>query len=221
MPCQSSSSETRGQESRPYEEYVAQHRHFLAACRGNLNKDNTSSPKLWRQMMIGFTCTGFVGLVMLIVGTVFIAEAVRKEQPITVMLCVMGIVFGTIILVGTIILDRHLISRKWMACQDGDTIPASQCFHTCSVIYSPSLDQIGSSECSVEPPPTYETAVSILLHPLNSESECADMSEPPIMVLPPKYEDVTQPLPIYSERQADNVNMEPPILVLKETSLDS
>ena len=28
---------------------------------------------------------------MLVVGTVFIAEAVRKEQPITVMLCVMGI----------------------------------------------------------------------------------------------------------------------------------
>lgn len=118
---------------------------------------------------------------MLVLGTVFIAEAVGKQQPITVMLCVMGIgestttviipwiaviiklhmsilknldllifikwnylwrhffilipsVFGIIILVGTIILGRLLISRKWLRCQGQDTIPASQCFHTCSGI---------------------------------------------------------------------------------------
>lgn len=41
--------------------------------------------------MIGFTCAGFVGLIMLVLGTVFIAEAFGKQQPITVMLCVMGI----------------------------------------------------------------------------------------------------------------------------------
>ncbi|KAK3743493.1 hypothetical protein RRG08_016344 [Elysia crispata] len=157
-------------------------------------------------MMIGFSCAGIVGLIMLVVGTVFIAEAVRKEQPITVMLCVMGIVFGTIILVGTIILARHLISKK---CHDSDTVPASQCFHTCSVIYSPSLDQIGPSESSMEPPPAYDAAIAIVLHPLNSdcrEHQPEDaLDETSIMVMPPKYEDAMQPLPVYSERQSDRV----------------
>ncbi|GFR74770.1 hypothetical protein ElyMa_005762600 [Elysia marginata] len=206
MPCRRPPVRSGQQESRPYEEYIAQHRHFLTSCRGN--KDNASSPKLWRQMMIGFTCAGIVGLVMLVVGTMFISEAVKKEQPIFVMLCVMGIVFGTIILVGTIILDRHLISRKWMACQGSDTAPTSQCFHTCSVIYSPSLDQIGPSEGSVVPPPTYEAAISIPLHPLSSEVESSHLVEPAVMVLPPKYEEVSKPLPSYSERQAGDNSMD-------------
>ncbi|RUS69984.1 hypothetical protein EGW08_022256 [Elysia chlorotica] len=207
---QRSPPEAVGQsQARPYQEYVAQHRIFLATCRANWNKDVVGGHQLCRQMLIGFSCAGIVGLIMLVVGTVFIAEAVRKEQPITVMLCVMGIVFGTIILVGTIILGRHLISKKCMNCHDGDTIPASQCFHTCSVIYSPSLDQIGSSESSLEPPPTYDTAISIVLHPLNREGPeyqpQEGVEETSIMVLPPKYEDVMQPLPVYTERESDCV----------------
>ncbi|GFO17372.1 hypothetical protein PoB_004387700 [Plakobranchus ocellatus] len=86
MPSPRSPSVTTRSQARPY-----QHRIFLAACRTNLNKDLTNGQQLWKQMMIGFTCAGIVGLIMLVVGTVFISEAVRKEQPITVMLCVMGI----------------------------------------------------------------------------------------------------------------------------------
>ena len=88
---QSSPPVVAGQQSRPYQEYIAQHRIFLATCRANWNKDSAGGHQLCRQMMIGFSCAGIVGLIMLVVGTVFIAEAVRKEQPITVMLCVMGI----------------------------------------------------------------------------------------------------------------------------------
>ncbi|XP_059147491.1 uncharacterized protein LOC131935152 [Physella acuta] len=194
-------------QSRPYAEYVAQQQRVLSSCR-NVHKDLADGPRLWRQMMIGFTCAGFVGLVMLVLGTVFIAEAVGKQQPITVMLCVMGIVFGIIILVGTIILGRLLISRKWLRCQGRDTIPASQCFHTCSVIYSPSLDQLGASEAMVEPPPAYDSVISIVLHPIHGSSAPPYMEQPEddidqttAMVLPPKYDEVTKPLPEYFEEE--------------------
>lgn len=59
--------------------------------RQNAPKDIFSGPRLWRQMMIGFTCAGLVGMIMLVLGTVFIAEAISQDQPIMVMLCVMGI----------------------------------------------------------------------------------------------------------------------------------
>ncbi|CAL1544070.1 unnamed protein product [Lymnaea stagnalis] len=193
-------------QSRPYTEYVAQQQRVLSTCRNGQNKDLTDGPRLWRQMMIGFTCAGFVGLIMLVLGTVFIAEAVGKQQPITVMLCVMGIVFGIIILVGTIILGRLLISRKWLRCQGTETVQASQCFHTCSVIYSPSLDQLGASETMLEPPPAYDSVISIVLHPLHGQSAPAYVETLPdeedqaaIMVLPPKYDEVTKPLPEYYE----------------------
>ena len=75
-------------QSCPYAEYVNQQQQTLT-CRAN--KDLRDGPRLWRQMIAGFTCAGFVGLAMLVLGTVFIAEAVTKQQPITVMLCVMGI----------------------------------------------------------------------------------------------------------------------------------
>ncbi|KAK0049060.1 hypothetical protein Bpfe_021488 [Biomphalaria pfeifferi] len=195
-------------QSRPYAEYVAQQQRVLASCRSGHNKDLPDGPRLWRQMMIGFTCAGFVGLTMLVLGTVFIAEAVGKQQPITVMLCVMGIVFGIIILVGTIILGRLLISRKWLRCQGRETMPASQCFHTCSVIYSPSLDQLGASETMLEAPPAYESVISIVLHPLHSHSAPAYVEHPvdeddptSIMVLPPKYDEVNMPLPEYYEKR--------------------
>ncbi|KAH9502536.1 hypothetical protein Btru_068930 [Bulinus truncatus] len=197
-------------QSRHYAEYVAQQQRVLATCRNGLNKDLADGPRLWRQMMIGFTCAGFVGLIMLVLGTVFIAEAVGKQQPITVMLCVMGIVFGIIILVGTIILGRLLISRKWLRCQGRETMPASQCFHTCSVIYSPSLDQLGASESMLEPPPAYDSVISIVLHPLHSQNlpayveHATDEDEQnSIMVLPPKYDEVSMPLPEYYEKQGE------------------
>ncbi|BFZ17997.1 hypothetical protein BsWGS_21036 [Bradybaena similaris] len=191
----------------PYEEYVANQQRVLANCRTNVDKALADGPRLWRQMMIGFTCAGFVGLIMLVLGTVFIAEAVGKQQPITVMLCVMGIVFGIIILVGTLILGKLLISRKWVRCQgERTTIPSGQCFHTCSVIYSPSLDQLGTSESMVEPPPTYESVVAVVLHPVpvpvvagGSEHGAQDVDQMTVMVMPPKYDEVTKPLPGYLE----------------------
>ena len=77
------------------------------------------------------------------------------------------------------------------------------------MIYSPSLDQIGPSESSMEPPPAYDAAIAIVLHPLNSdcrEHQPEDaLDETSIMVMPPKYEDAMQPLPVYSERQSDRV----------------
>ncbi|CAG5126576.1 unnamed protein product [Candidula unifasciata] len=191
----------------PYEEYVANQQRVLVGCRSNVDKALADGPKLWRQMMIGFTCAGFVGLIMLVLGTVFIAEAVGRQQPITVMLCVMGIVFGIIILVGTLILGKLLISRKWVRCQGERTaVPSGQCFHTCSVIYSPSLDQLGTSESIVEPPPAYDSVVSVVLHPVpmpavgdNSDHTLEDPDQMMVMVMPPKYDEVTKPLPAYLE----------------------
>ncbi|GFO17369.1 hypothetical protein PoB_004387400 [Plakobranchus ocellatus] len=97
-----------------------------------------------------------------------------------------------------------------MKCHGDETLPASQCFHTCSVIYSPSLDQIGPSESAAELPPAYDAIVSIMLHPLHSEAvvECQaqldEQEETSVMVLPPKYEDAMQPIPDYCERHSEH-----------------
>ena len=47
--------------------------------------------RLLRQMMIGFACAALLGLVMFVLGAVFIAEAMEKKESITIMLCIMGI----------------------------------------------------------------------------------------------------------------------------------
>ncbi|XP_005112614.1 uncharacterized protein LOC101846327 [Aplysia californica] len=195
-------------QSCPYQEYVTQQQRTLAS-RANFSKEVRDGQRLWRQMMMGFMCAGFVGLVMLVLGTIFISEAVRtlKQQPITVMLCVMGIVFGIIILVGTFILGRVLISRKWIRCQGRQATPASQCFHTCSVIYSPSLDQLGASESMLEPPPSYDSVVPGAGREVSCEVVTVGetgqdgVGEALTMVLPPKYSEVTKPLPEYTEEE--------------------
>ena len=90
--------------------------------------------------------------------------------------------------------------------------PSFFTFYHSSVIYSPSLDQIGPSESMVEPPPAYDTVISIMLQPLNPENvsvvspavDDVEEASNSIMVLPPKYEDAMQPLPVYSERHCEN-----------------
>ena len=46
--------------------------------------------RLWRQMLIGFVCAASLGVIMLILGSVFIGNAVKGDTSITVMLCVLG-----------------------------------------------------------------------------------------------------------------------------------
>ena len=75
--------------ARPYRDYVAQQRALMAS--------NAAKPlvgegsRLLRQMMIGFACAALLGLVMFVLGAVFIAEAMEKKESITIMLCIMGI----------------------------------------------------------------------------------------------------------------------------------
>lgn len=46
--------------------------------------------RLWRQMLVGFICAACLGVIMLILGSVFIGNAVKGNTSITVMLCVLG-----------------------------------------------------------------------------------------------------------------------------------
>lgn len=46
--------------------------------------------RLWRQMLIGFILAASLGVIMLILGSVFIGNAIRGNTSITVMLCVLG-----------------------------------------------------------------------------------------------------------------------------------
>ena len=69
---------------RPYAEYLQQQ-----------DQDDKSEipegPKLVRQMFIGFSCAALFGLIMLVIGSVFIGDAIKSKYAITIMLCVMGI----------------------------------------------------------------------------------------------------------------------------------
>jgi len=68
-----------------YEEYREQQQHEQA--------DKTEAQegrKLFCQMIIGFSCAALFGLVMLVIGSVFIGDAVKSQYAITIMLCVMG-----------------------------------------------------------------------------------------------------------------------------------
>lgn len=46
--------------------------------------------RLLRQMLVGFICAACLGVIMLILGSVFIGNAIRGNTSITVMLCVLG-----------------------------------------------------------------------------------------------------------------------------------
>lgn len=48
------------------------------------------SKRLWRQMLIGFLCAASLGVIMLILGSMFIGNAIKTNTSITVMLCVLG-----------------------------------------------------------------------------------------------------------------------------------
>jgi len=91
-----------------------------------------------------------------------------------------------------------------------------------SVVYSPSLDQLGATEAMLEPPPAYSTVFSVspppvdpALGPGTPDVTCAiitpgmshDQGDPSItMVLPPKYDAVTKPLPSYTEGEPSEIN---------------
>ncbi|OWF40129.1 uncharacterized protein LOC110464196 [Mizuhopecten yessoensis] len=190
---------------RSYRAYVRQQQNLV------VKEEDLGSPRLWRQMTCGFVCAACVGLCMLTVGSVFIAEAIHSKYSITIMLCVMGMVCGLIILVGTLILGKLWISRKWRIAhgQQPSQHPPQQCFHTCSVINTPSQDQLAYTS---DPPPAYETIMMTDLppgvispvHPPDTEPSTSQgvtrYQVKAVMALPPKYSDVAAPLPSYGEQ---------------------
>ncbi|KAK3601896.1 hypothetical protein CHS0354_041834 [Potamilus streckersoni] len=205
MPSDDSGSaiSPRPATGRSYQEYVP-------TQNGVFQKPEVpGGPKLWRQMVIGFICAACVGFVMLVLGSVFIGEAIKGDNSITIMLCVMGIVCGMIILVGTAILGRLFISRKWRVHQgrQPNHQPPQACFHTCSIIYTPSQDQLAGPLYS-DPPPSYEMVVYSYRPQASSEDEGQGSIEvydgssrgiQPIIMLPPKYSLAAAPLPEYGD----------------------
>lgn len=164
---------------RPYSEYQQQQRNILA------HKDEFG-PRLFRQMVVGFVCAGLLGVVLLTLGASFMKDALKSEYSISVMLCVFGMVAGLIIVVGTFILGKLSISRKWLKATPQPQ--TSQCFQTCSVVYTPSQDPIAPHDL----PPAYDTIMLSEFVP-----GMVLESSPPAM-LPPKYCDVAS-LPNYGE----------------------
>lgn len=164
--------------------------------------------QLWRQMMIGFACAALLGLIMFVLGAVFISKALEKKESITVMLCIMGIACGLLIIVGVGVLGKLLISRKHQSCQGRQSqnpqAPQAACFHTCSVIYTPSQDPLPHI---YDPPPAYDTVASIILSPLGQSAmnDCGSGDDSdveknqPVMVLPPKYDEAAKPIPPYQD----------------------
>lgn len=71
--------------ARPCRDYVEQQRALMAKQMAG------EGPQLWRQMMIGFLCAALLGLIMFVLGAVFISKALEKKESITIMLCIMGI----------------------------------------------------------------------------------------------------------------------------------
>lgn len=199
--------------SRPYREYVAQQRSLM----NNANKPLVDGTQLWKQMMIGFACAAILGLIMFLLGAVFISKAMEKKESITIMLCIMGIACGLLIIAGVGVLAKLLITRKTQTCR-GRQPPHhahATCFHTCSVIYTPSQDPL---PYIYDPPPAYDAVASIVLTPGNHSGtdgefqwdreglaagddgdDGDDDKIPPIMVLPPNYDDATKPLPLYQD----------------------
>jgi len=62
--------------------------------------------RLWKQMLIGFICAACLGVIMLILGSVFIQNAIKGNTSITLMLCVLGM--GKFCFVDGKVLRSHL-----------------------------------------------------------------------------------------------------------------
>ncbi|WAQ95925.1 hypothetical protein MAR_028615 [Mya arenaria] len=165
--------------------------------------------RLWNQMLIGFVCAACLGMIMLILGSVFIGNAIKGNTSITVMLCVLGMVCGMIILVGTAILGRMLLTRKLRTADDGATQHRPEaCLHTCSIIYTPSQDQLNGPVYQ-DPPPAYEMVIFPLHQaPTLDDGHFAGSIEVnegsqrlvhPVMISPPKYSIAAAPLPEYGD----------------------
>ncbi|XP_045211580.2 uncharacterized protein LOC123563069 [Mercenaria mercenaria] len=166
--------------------------------------------RLWRQMLIGFICAASLGVIMLILGSVFIGNAVKGDTSITVMLCVLGMVCGLIILVGTGILGKMLLSRK-MRTGEGQLNRhhhPDACPYACSIIYTPSQDQLNGPVFQ-DPPPAYEMVIfSRNQQRLSDENSVAGSIEfndgtrctsQPVLMSPPKYSIAAAPLPQYGD----------------------
>ena len=72
--------------SHPYQEYVQRQRNLENAAKVEV----PGGRKLWRQMVTGFICAACLGFIMLLLGSIFIGQAIKGENSITIMLCVMG-----------------------------------------------------------------------------------------------------------------------------------
>lgn len=186
--------------SRPYRDYVEQQRALMA------KPVVSEGTQLWRQMMIGFACAALLGLIMFVLGAVFISKALEKKESITIMLCIMGIACGLLIIVSVGVLGKLLISRKHQSCQGRqfEQQPQAACFHTCSVIYTPSQDPLPHI---YDPPPAYNTVASFILSPIGWSSATDNVStddsdvekNQPVMVLPPRYDEAAKPIPPYQD----------------------
>lgn len=190
--------------SHPYQEYIQRQRNLENAAKVEV----PGGRKLWRQMVTGFICAACLGFIMLLLGSIFIGQAIKGENSITIMLCVMGMVCGMIILVGTGILGRLFISRKWRVQQGREPVNHPEaCFHTCSIIYTPSQDQLNNPQF-VDPPPAYEMIIYSQQRRTSSEDNLPGSVEvntetgtivQPVMLAPPKYSVAAAPIPSYGE----------------------
>lgn len=160
-------------------------------------------------MLIGFIFAACLGVIMLILGSVFIGNAIRGNTSITVMLCVLGMVCGLIILVGTGILGKMLLSRK-MRTNEGPLNPhhhPEACIHACSIIYTPSQDQLNGPVFQ-DPPPAYEMVIFPRSRQQRSSDDIAGSIEfndgtrctlQPVIMSPPKYSIAAAPIPQYGD----------------------
>lgn len=168
----------------------------------------TGGRRLWKQMLVGFICAASLGVIMLILGSVFIGNAIKGNTSITVMLCVLGMVCGMIIMVGTAILGRMLLSRQLRNADDTLSQHRPEaCLHTCSIIYMPSQDQLNTTAFQ-DPPPPYE----MVIFPSQQQAHVPDDSSlgieitegsrclvHPVIMSPPKYSIAAAPLPMYGD----------------------
>lgn len=191
--------------SHPYQEYIQRQRNLVSSAKVEV----PGGRKLWRQMVTGFICAACLGFIMLLLGSIFIGQAINGDNSITIMLCVMGIVCGLIILVGTGILGRLFISRKWRVQHGQEPVHNPEaCFHTCSIIYTPSQDQLNSSQF-VDPPPAYEMIIyRQQQRRISSDENLAGSVEvnnetgtsiQPVLLAPPKYSIAAAPIPSYGD----------------------
>ena len=78
----------------------------------------------------------------------------------------------------------------------------------------------------LEPPPSYDTVIPAIAHPMTSMApasstdchETGERSEEIIFFHPPKYEEVTKPLPEYFEEE--EVQVSSPVPSYKEREVD-